>query len=126
MGFPIGHPQFIKDFLDEVCAKSQAEFHKLLQFPFAQAYLQLLRWCACPKMVHLARAVAPPAMQDTAQQFDSLIEDNLAQYFDLKLKTDQKIADIDPRAPLGSPELVALAKYQLRDPEGLAFPAAAP
>ena len=126
VGFPIGHPQFIKDFLDEVCAKSQAEFHKLLQFPFAQAYLQLLRWCACPKMVHLARAVAPPAMQDTAQQFDSLIEDNLAQYFDLKLKTDQKITDIDPRAPLGSPELVALAKYQLRDPEGLAFPATAP
>ena len=65
-------------------------------------------------------------MEDTAQQFDSLIEDNLAQYFDLKLKTDQKIADIDPRAPLGSPELVALAKYQLRDPEGLAFPATAP
>ena len=113
MGFPIGHPQFIKDFLDEVCAKSQAEFHKLLQFPFAQAYLQLLRWCACPKIVHLARAVAPTAMEDTAQQFDSLIEDNLAQDFDLKLKTDQKIASIDPHAPLGSPELVALAKYQL-------------
>ena len=65
-------------------------------------------------------------MEDNAQQFDSLIEDNLAQYFDLKLKTDQKITHIDPLAPLGSPELVALAKYQLRDPEGLAFPATAP
>ena len=76
--------------------------------------------------MHLARAVAPTAMEDTVQQFDSLTEDNLAQYFDLNLKTDQNIASIDPHAPLGSHELVALAKYQLRDPEGLAFPATAP
>ena len=123
VGFPIGHPKFMKEVLDEVCARSQTEFHKLLRFPFARAYLQLLRWCTCPKIVHLARAVAPTAMEVTEQQFDSLIEDNLAQYFDLKLKTNQKIASIDPHAPLGSHELVALAKYQLRDP---AFPATAP
>ena len=67
-------------------------------------------------------------MEDPAHQFDSLIEDNLAQYFDPELKTDQKISSIDPQAhaPLGSNELVALAKYQLPDPEGLAFPATAP
>ena len=70
VGFPIGHPKFIKDFLDEVCARSQTEFQKLLQFPFAQAYLQLLRWCTCPKIVHLARAVAPSAVEDPAHQFD--------------------------------------------------------
>ena len=65
-------------------------------------------------------------MEDPAHQFDSLVEDNWAQYFDLKLTTDQKIASIDPYSPLGSTELVALAKYQLQDPEGLAFPATAP
>ena len=57
VGFPIGHPKFIKFFFDEVCARSQAEFHKLQRYPFAQAYLQLLRWCACPNLVHLARVV---------------------------------------------------------------------
>ena len=61
------------------CVLDSTEFHKLLQFPFAQAYLQLLLWCACPNIVHLARAVAPTTMEHTAQQFDSLIEDNLAQ-----------------------------------------------
>ena len=40
-------------------------------------------------------------MEDPEHQFDSLIEDNLAQFFDLKLKTDQTIASIDPHAPLG-------------------------
>ena len=55
-------------------------------------------------------------MEDTAQQFDSLIEDHLAQYFDLKLKTDQKIASIDPHAPLGSQELVGLGQVSAPRP----------
>ena len=63
-------------------------------------------------------------MEDPAHQLDSLIEDNLAST--LTLNSRLKIASIDPHAPLGSNELVALAKYQLRDPEGLAFPATAP
>ena len=48
--------------------------------------------------MHLALAV-----EENAQQFDSLIEDNLAQYSDsdLRLKTDQKLAGIDLHAPLG-------------------------
>ena len=114
MDFPIGHPKFIKDFLDEVRARSQTEFQKLLQFPFAQAYLQLFLWCTCPKLVHLARAVAPSAMEDTAQRLDSLTEDNLAQYFDRKLNTDQKIASIHQHAPLGSHELVAFEGSEKR------------
>ena len=105
-----------------MCSRLQKEFQKLLQFPFAaQAHLQLLLWCTYPKIVQLARAVAPLAMEDPGHQFVSLIEANLAQDFDLKLKTDQKIASIDPHDPLGSNELVALAKYQLLDTEDLLF-----
>ena len=55
--------------------------------------------------MHLARAVAASAMEDLAQ-LGSLVEDNLAQYFDLKLKTDQKIASLDPHA--GCHELIHL------------------
>ena len=109
--FQLANQTLSKIFFDEVCSTLQTEFQKLLQFQFSQAYLQLLRWCSCPKIVHLAwRAVAPSAMENTAQQFDSLIEDNLAWYFDLKLKTDdQKIASFDPHAPQGSSELVELS-----------------
>ena len=113
-------PKFIKDFWDEVWASLQTGFHKLLQFPFDQAYLQLLHLCTYPKIVHLARAVAPSAIEDPAQQFDSLIEDNLAQYFDLKLKTYQKIASIDqhaPTAPILVPAFYAASLRRLVDIE---------
>ena len=61
------------------------------------------------------------AHPDTAQQFVSLILDHLAQYFDLKLKTDQQNASIDPDAPLGSHELDAFAKISAPRPLGLRF-----
>ena len=48
--------------------------------------MQLLRWCASPKIVLLARAVAPSA----TQQFESPIDDNFAQNFDITLKTLKK------------------------------------
>ena len=40
------------------------------------------------KAVHLTLAVAPSAMENRVQQFDSLVDDNLAKYFDLQLNTD--------------------------------------
>ena len=74
-------------------------------------YLQLLSWCSCPKIVHWLKwwppEWPPSAMEDPEQQLDTLIEDNLAQYVDLKLKTDQKLVNIDLHAPLASPDLVA-------------------
>ena len=59
--------------------------------------------------MHLALALPPSAMEDTEQLFDSLIETNFAQYFDIELKTDKKIASTDLHAPLGYPDLIALA-----------------
>ena len=59
-------------------------------------------------------------MQGPAQQFNSLIEDNLAKYFDLKLKTYQTIASIDLHAPVGSPELDCQISALL--PRGLSLP----
>ena len=44
--------KFISDFLADALARSEAEFEHLLTFPYAHVYLQLLRWCFCPK-IHL-------------------------------------------------------------------------
>ena len=65
------------------------------------------------------------AHPNTTQQFVSLILDNLAQYFDLKLKISKtqvliRMLHWDPMNWMRWP------KYQLRDPQGLGFPATAP
>ena len=125
VGYPIGHPEFIADFLADALARSEAEFEHLLAFPYAHVYLQLLRWCCCPKISHLTRGLSPKLMMDTAKLFDKAIDKNFAAYFKLKFESNRSIADINPQVPLGYADLVALSKYQFREPEGLNFPSVA-
>ena len=60
-------------------------------------------------------------MMDTAKLFDKAIDKNIAAYFKLKFESNRSIADIDPQVPLRYADLVALSKYQFREPEGLNF-----
>ena len=64
-------------------------------------------------------------MMDTAKLFDKAIDKIFAAYFKLNFESNRSIADIDPKVPLGYADLVALSKYQFREPEGLNFPSVA-
>ena len=60
-------------------------------------------------------------MMDTAKLFEIAIDKNFAAYFKLKFESNRSIADINQQVPLGYADLVALSKYQFREPEGLNF-----
>ena len=90
MGYPIGHPQFILDFLADALARSEAEFEHLLQIQYTHVYLQLLRCCSggCPKISHLTRGLSQNLMMDIAKLFDKVIDKNFAAYFKLKFESN--------------------------------------
>jgi hypothetical protein len=54
VGTPVGHPSFINAFLNSLLTVSASEMRKLLQFPFANLYFLLIRYCANNKIQHLA------------------------------------------------------------------------
>ena len=100
VGYPIGHPQFILDFFADALARSEAEFDHRLKFQYAYFYLQLRRWCCCPKISHLTRGrLSPKLMMDTAKLFDKAID---------------RILQHTSNSPLSYADLVALSKYQFR------------
>ena len=125
VGFPIGHSQFITDFLQTAVGRTDADTKKLLQFPYAQVFLQLIKHCIAPRIDHLLRGVSPHDTMSAAESFDNNLEQNIAAYFDLDLRTNVQVADINPNSPLGGPEYIALAKHQLREQEGLNLHSAA-
>ena len=79
------------------------------------SYLAMLRGCCNNKIMHLLRAVDPEIMHKPADQFDSIILANFADYFKLRLACQKRIADISPVQVLDYPAMAGMAEYQIRE-----------
>ena len=117
VGVPIGTNDYIRDTVQQTLASCEQEFQKLICFPYANCFMLLLRYCCNQKLMYLMRNVSPEIMLPHATNFDGMIEQMFAQYFNLNLTTTAVLQDIVPGSRLDSQQIIQLAKFQLRDSE---------
>ena len=113
-GVPIGHPGFIDATMQQTITNLDAEFQKLLPFPYPQEFLLLLRKCCNQKILHLERAIGP-WIQLYSQQFDHIIDMLFAKYFDINFAAHVDLAAIPTNlASFNHEQQIQLARVQLR------------
>ena len=116
VGTPIGHPSFIREFMQHKLEDLNTEFQKLLPYPYPHDFLLLVRYCCNQKIMHLLRHLGPQIL-DYAEQFDSLIEKLIDSYFDLHLSPSSPLdlSVIPSNLPsLTLDHMAQLARVQLR------------
>ncbi len=67
--------------------------------------------------MYLMRNVTPTIKLQHANQFDSVIEKMLAQYFNINLDSAKVLEDTVPGSRLDSEQSIQLAKFQIRNSE---------
>ena len=103
--------------ISKILADCDQEFQKLIRFPFATCFLLLVKYCSNQKLIYLGRNVYPVIMFPHAVNFDSMIDQMIAKYFNFKLTSLARLENIAPGSRLDSQQIIQLARFQLRDSE---------
>jgi hypothetical protein len=74
--------------MDEQLTKLNDE---LLRHPFPQDFLQFVRYCCSQKIIHLLRHLGPQIL-DSAQRFDTIIDQLTADNYDLCLQSQAPVS----------------------------------